>query len=286
MRVDGVYIELVAAEPEQLAAFYERLGEFERATVTPGNVLLRSSGLILAIRRSAAPAPDPPEGTPVFGFVLRAENGPDALREELAAAGAVILSESKRDGRRTFSCSDPAGNEFSVLVDQAALPAGPSQALATSTSTTAAPVSGADPKLAEPSAPASTPRQEPRRYTRRDLDRLRDMERLAQMQETIAGLDVAFGPTDPASVLDDMRSKVGPGFATTAADEHDAALRQQQRLAEADSLLERYKRDVHGSGEPPAPATDAPKRPEDAVADDVGLGRIRRSLGGTGESDE
>jgi hypothetical protein len=279
MRIDGVFIELVAADPDRLATFYERLASLERTATPTGTVLLRGPGVTLAIRRGADPEPDARNEGPVVGFVVSGE--PQRLRDELAASGAVVLSESKREGQMTLHCCDPVGNEFAVYAaaDATPTPDGPS-ALVVAQRRSGDHV---DPPAAA-QAPPQRPSAQPR-ITRRDVDRLRDMERLAQMQEAIAGLHVGFTPDDPGGILDEMRAKVGPGFSTHEAEERDALLRVEQREAEAESLLERYKREAHGvAPEPPAAPGDAAHPADDGNQLDVG--RMRRSLGGSADADE
>ncbi len=108
---DGVYIELRSDAPERLATFYERLVGLARTT-GPG-VVLAGAGVTLAIKPSLGEASE--DGGAVFGF--RVPNGadPSAVRAAAIAGGAVVLSESKRDGIATLSCQDPDGNAFVIV---------------------------------------------------------------------------------------------------------------------------------------------------------------------------
>jgi predicted enzyme related to lactoylglutathione lyase len=291
MRIDGVYIELVSADPERLAGFYERLAGLERAPLTGHAVFLQGGGLTLAIRRGDEVAPDSQSDGPVVGFLVSSADL-DSLRDELAAVGAVVLSESKREARRTFHCCDPSGNEFAILVpiDEAAAPVN-REALVV------VPREAAGGERTTPENPTLSPPISPPRaqVTRRDIDRLRDLERLAAMQEAIAGLHVGFTPGDPAAVVDEMRDRLAGDPTQARLAEHDALLRAQQRAADAESLLARYKREI---GENPR-ADDVPRmerstpgstpRPVPAAVDEddaVDMARLRRSLGGSAESDE
>jgi hypothetical protein len=289
MRVEGAYIELTAADPAGLAAFYERLAGFERLNTTPQAILLGSGNLTIAIRRGSNPPSEGGDGGPLFGFVVAPTSGSDALRDELAAAGAILLSESKREGRRTLTCSDPVGHEFTVVVSGEVLE---------QERTAGALVVANAPSAPPRSAPASTESVAPvgdtkppgvgTRITRRDLDRLRDSVRLAEMQEAIAGLHGSFGSSDPAGVLDEMRAKVGGGFDHEEAREREAQLRREELAADAESMLARYKREslVHEeepSAEPARVQTNP--RPSDDDAN-VDVARIRRSLGGSGDAEE
>jgi hypothetical protein len=287
MRVDGAFIELTAGNPEKLAAFYEGLANFERVASDARAVSLRLGTLSLAIRQGADPGADASDGGPTFGFLVTPEGSPDAVRDELTAGGAIVLSESKREGRRTFTCCDPVGYEFTVAVDVEALGQGSESTALVVASNSPADPSQPTPSMTNDKRSDAAPRPGAR-FSRRDLDRLRDTERLAQMQETIAGLHVGFGTSDPASVLDEMRAKVGPGFTQSEVDARDEQLRREQAAAEGDSLLERYKRDLLGRESEPnvANATSDPTVPRDDEEASVDVGRLRRSLGGSSDADE
>jgi predicted enzyme related to lactoylglutathione lyase len=268
---DGVYIELAAKDPERLAAFYERLVGVTRLDTGGSGVLLGGRGVLLRIK----PALDEPaDGGAVFGFELPPDADLAACRAEAVAAGAVVLSESKRGPARLLACQDPAGNEFVLAIRAAIVPeAPPRDALV--------PVDQV-PRAAEP--PTATARHAAPRptVTRRELDRLRDVERLAAMQEAIAGLDVPFSTSDPAAVLSDMKQKLGsvPSIDSEAL-RADEELRARERQAAAEELLARYRAQIA----PPEPEPPKPEPPEPAasvetpVADEPDAIAAPRTLG-------
>jgi predicted enzyme related to lactoylglutathione lyase len=251
--IDAVYIEVAAADPERLAGFYQQLFGLERSDAA-GAVVLAGAGVVL--RSKPGGGDDADAGPIAFGF--RAAPGVDLARcrEEAVAAGAIVLSESKRGAVQTLACQDPAGNEFVVVAGQ------PDGAVAVEQShgpTRSAAAAAPPPPQAAPPRPAG-------RVTRRDVDRLRDVERLAQMQETIAGLHVPFSTDDPASALADMRAKLGTASPVDrSVAEADEAMRAREREAAVDDLLRRYQAELRGSDEPaapaPAPPTSAPPEP-------------------------
>ena len=263
---DGVYIELAAEDPERLASFYERLVGVTRLDTGGGGVLLGGRGVLLRIK----PALDEPaDGGAVFGFELPPDADLAACRAEAVAAGAVVLSESKRGPARLLACQDPAGNEFVLAIRAAIVPeAPPRDALV--------PVAQV-PRAAEPPLAAARPSAPRPTVTRRDMDRLRDVERLAAMQEAIAGLDVPFSTSDPAAVLSDMKQKLGsvPSIDDEAM-RADAELRARERQAAAEELLARYRAQIATPEPgPPEPATS----PETPVADEPDAISAPRTLG-------
>lgn len=266
---EGVYIELRSDDPERLAAFYERLFGLQRTTGT--GVVLTGPRLILAIKPSLGEAPE--EGGVVFGFRVPDGSDPSELRASAIADGAVMLSESKRDNLATLSCQDPDGNVFVLVAVQpsigvetapavrvvsppvidvpaAAIPKAPPATPPPSVAVP--PQSGAVPR---PSAPAAG-----NRPTRRDVDRLRDMDRLASMAESIAGLSTPFSEDDPSHVMNRMRAKIPVVTeAELRAREADAEMRAREKQAAVDDLLSQYRSQVRGEAVvPPVPPAPAP----------------------------
>lgn len=262
--IEGVYIELHAEDPERLATFYERLVGLERLDAVGGSITLGRGGLIARIKPALE---DPTDGSVVFGFELPADADFAACRADAVAAGAVVLNEAKRGSMRLLACQDPAGNEFVLMVRSVEAPV---EALV--------PVAReAEPPKA-PSAPSA-----PRRVTRRDVDRLRDVERLASMQEAIAGLGVPFTADDPATVLGEMKEKIGAVTAREAAiAEADELMRAREREAAVDDMLARYRAE---SSRPPEPEpqrveTDKPNPDADLEQD------LPRTLGRSQRKDD
>jgi predicted enzyme related to lactoylglutathione lyase len=246
IRVTAALIELEADDPARLAGFYERIFGLARRDLAGDAVLLEGQGVALRIKRSLG-IDDPAERAP-FGFVVADAADLDAARAAAVEAGAVVVSESKREGATTLACQDPAGNEFTlVAIPMAGAPAVDAVAISS-------PVAGTAPQRP---APAKGP-------TRRDWDRLRDEGRLAAMREAIAGLGMGFTADDPASVLDEMRSKIGAPDDSRLA-EADAELRAREREAAIDDALARYRKSVVEEPEPVAPPAPAL---HDAVLDD------------------
>jgi len=292
---EAIVIELESERPDQLAVFYERLFGLNRAAESAGSVRLARPGLQVHIRL-ALDADEPRDVS--FGVLVGPDADIAALREEAIAAGAVVLSESKRDGGHALTCQDPSGNEFTISRLVAA-EAGSQQSLV--------PVTADGPRDAAPATPATpeTPlpatRQAPTQggITRRAVDMLLDKERIAKMQETIAGLHQAFAPDDPAAVLDEMRAKIPASAIDQAAAEADAIMRAKEREAAAVDLLAQYKRQVTGGVEapPPEPSAPAPTNvqpqnsqpaasPAPADDDTVGIRPKPRTLGRADEKDD
>lgn len=259
---EGVYIELRSDEPERLAAFYERLFGLQR--MTGAGVVLSSPRLTLAIKPSLGEAPE--EGGVVFGFRVPDGSDPSELRASAIADGAVMLSESKRDNLATLSCQDPDGNVFVLVAVQPSIgvetaPAvrvvspvidAPSVAPPASPQTSAA-VPRPSATVARPSATAAG-----NRPTRRDVDRLRDMDRLASMAESIAGLSTPFSEDDPSHVMDRMRAKIPVVTeAELRAREADDEMRAREKQAAVDDLLSQYRSQVRGEAAPPVPPAHA-----------------------------
>lgn len=240
IRFDAAYIEIEGEDPERLAGFYERLFGLAREGTSPEGVVLAGSGLRLRVRRTLVA--EPRAGGAAFGFVLAADTPPDAARDDAVAAGAIVLSESKREGAYSLVCQDPAGNEFTFVARAAGAE---SAALARVERPAAAPA--ASPAGSEAVRPAPPPRA----VTRRDWDRLHDEARLAAMKESIAGLDMAFTPDDPAGVLDEMRAKIGAVPTESELDAADELMRAREREAAVDEALRRYQSALRE--EPPAP---------------------------------
>jgi predicted enzyme related to lactoylglutathione lyase len=270
--IEGAYIELHAEDPERLATFYERLVGLERLETVGGSIALGRGGLIVRIKPALD---DPTDASAVFGFELPANADFAACREEAVAAGAVVLSESKRGAMRLLACQDPAGNEFVLMVRSVEAPLEALVPIPRDAARDAAP------DVAPPAAPPLS--TAPRRVTRRDVDQLRDMERLAAMQEAIAGLAVPFTPDDPATVISEMQSKIGPVDAHDAkVAEADALLRAREREAAVDDMLARYRAQV-------APPEEAPPRPVDApkpATDDDVERELPRTLGRSQRKDD
>ncbi len=269
---DGIYIELHAADPELLAGFYERLFGFVRVESSAGGALLTRTGVLLRIKVAV----DEPAGDAsiVFGFQLSNSVDLAACQAEAVAAGAIVLSESKRGAVRTIMCQDPSGNEFVLVGTVAAATIAPNESLVP---VNARPVGNVDPPT-QPSATSAAP-PPAGRVTRRDVDQLRDSERLASMQEAIAGLHVPFATDDPASAIADMKAKLGP---TSTIDskvaEADAQMRAREREAAVDDMFERYRKETLGETvEPPAPGSPEPRVDDDAPMAPRTLGRSNRS---------
>jgi predicted enzyme related to lactoylglutathione lyase len=297
IEVLGLHVELGAEDPEALAAFYERLLGLRREPAPQGEVMLRGATFGLRVRR-APPGAESESMGPSFGFAAAPGADAAAVKAEALACGAVVLVESKREGRTAMSCVDPAGNEFTILVGGAvgeAPAASRPEAAAQAPQPSSAPAQPTQPT--QPSQPAPPVAPRPRAVTRRDWDQLRDAARLAEMQEAVAGLDAGFATNDPAHVMDEMRAKIGapPDDAARARAEADAEAAARTRAAQAEEMLRRYKEsaapradadeaDAHpaaGSGGGPA-RTLGPSRADD-VADPS---PPRRSLGGSNEPDE
>lgn len=272
---EGVYIELRSDEPERLAAFYERLFGLERET--GAGVVLSSPRLTLAIKPSLGEAPE--EGGVVFGFRVPDGSDPSSLRASAIADGAVMLSESKRDNLATLSCQDPDGNVFVLVAVQPSVGAEAAPAVRV----VSPPVIDA-PVAARPAAPSVTPAPSPppsaavprasavvprptvppagNRPTRREVDRLRDMDRLASMAESIAGLSTPFSEDDPSHVMDRMRAKIPVVTeAELRAREADAELRAREKQAAVDDLLSQYRSQVRGESTPPSPSVSPVEPP-------------------------
>lgn len=284
----GVYIELYGPDPDLLASFYERLFSLERSSGEGPARVLTGRGLTLCIRQAAPGIGGSPATT--FGFEVPASSDLEMSRDEAVAAGAIVLAESRRGSIQSLTCQDPAGNEF-VLVSRQSESANslvpvPTQAPESTLNGEAgvrAPGRSFDDAL---------PRVE--RPTRREWDSLRDSARIASMQEAIAGLDVPFAADDPATVLSEMRNKIGsaPVIDDRVA-EADRAMRQQQREREADDMLARYRAQLLEEQpiEPAAPAprpdvprTPLPQRPlESAVDPSV---EVPRTLGRSSRRDD
>lgn len=94
------------------------------------------------------------------------------------------------------------------------------------------------------------------------------MERLASMQESIAGLNMAFEDDDPAAVMDRMRSKIPVvSEAELRAREADAATRAREREAAVDDMLAQYRAQLRGDApapQPPAAPQPPPVAPSEA----------------------
>lgn len=268
IRIDGVYTEVRTDDVQTLAEFYERTFGFERLSAAPDSIVLGSEALYL---RVASPAGKTEDQAPIW-FAVAPTIDLETVRDEAVAGGAIVLSESKRDGVERLVCQDPAGNEL-VIVQRPEVRALPPAEVASPN-----PAPGGQ----EPVRPllAARPAQ---RITRRDMDRLRDSERLASMQEAIAGLHVAFDPNDPAGVMDEMRSKIGPvANIDTERQIADEAMRAEQRAAEADEMLKRYRAALTPDPEPP-PVTPAAAPAE---RDDEVEHEIPRTLGRSKDDDE
>lgn len=92
---------------------------------------------------------------------------------------------------------------------------------------------------------------------------------IASMQENIAGLSASFSTDNPASVIDEMKNKIG--FRSPASEldlaEHDLVAEAEQSLkqTEVENLLSTYKREIRGDEEPPpgaphpAPESEEPQ---------------------------
>lgn len=95
---------------------------------------------------------------------------------------------------------------------------------------------------------------------------------LTEMRENIAGLNMGFDANDPASTIDEMRSRlrVSP-YSDTAARvaEADLEMEQQQRKAQVDDLLSQYKSQMNAPLDPPVearpPASPAATNPSAAT---------------------
>lgn len=266
--ITGVYIELRSGSPDRLAAFYERLGGLQR---DPGpGVVLRGPGLTLSIKPSLDDAAE--DGSTIFGFRVPDGEDPSALRAAAVAAGAVLLSESKREGLATLSCQDPDGNPFVIVAALPSVGVETAPAIITPSPSVVSPAASAPPVAAPASGPPSTvptasvPAPASNRPTRREYDRLRDMDRLASMAESIAGLDMAFTEDDPAHVMDRMRSKIPfVSEAEMRAREADAEMRAREKQTAVDDMLSQYRAQVTGSPAAPPPASPETQIPAPAV---------------------
>ena len=283
IRIDGILAELQADDVEALAGFYERAFGFERRETRAGSATLASGAVYLSIVPRVDQAPEQPPVSLAFG----PDTDLDALRDQVTAAGAIVLSESKRDGSMRLLCQDPAGNDL-VLTQRPAV-----RALVAPES-----ASGSEPGVEGsqiPSAPRVAPPSSGRRITRRDVDMLRDSERLASMKEAIAGLGAAFDPSDPAAIMDEMRAKIPPvDEAAAERARADAEVRAHARQKEADEMLERYRSTILGDTaplpeRPPSVVESAAPQAVTANADDDTdeLAReIPRTLGRSSDGDD
>lgn len=269
---DGIYLELHAADTELLAGFYERLFGFERVESSTAGALLARNGVLLRIKVAV----DEPAGDAsiVFGFQLSTSVDLAACQSEAVAAGAIVLSESKRGAVRTIMCQDPSGNEFVLVGTTSAATIAPNESLV--------PVAARPVGSVEPPPQAAGARPTPPlagRVSRRDVDQLRDKERLAAMQETIAGLHVPFSSDDPASAIADMSAKLGPASTIDSkVAEADAQMRAREREAAVQDMLERYRKETLGETvEAPSPGSPAPAVDDDAPMSPRTLGRSNRS---------
>lgn len=88
---------------------------------------------------------------------------------------------------------------------------------------------------------------------------------IASMQENIAGLSASFSTDNPASVIDEMKNKIGPRSPVSELDlaEHDLVAEAEQSLkqTEVEDLLSTYKREIRGDGELPPRAPDPASEP-------------------------
>lgn len=90
-----------------------------------------------------------------------------------------------------------------------------------------------------------------REERRRQGGELANETYLTTMRENIAGLQGPFDPLDPASTLDEMRSRIRPSAMSSTDSrvaEADREMEEARARARVDEILERYK----GGGEPPA----------------------------------
>lgn len=273
IEIRGAVIELKSASPERLATFYESLAGLERSASSSQEVTLRGGGLTLRIRRGAE---EEERGGPVFGFLLAAGADLAAARAHAVSCGAVVLTEAKREGAHSLVCSDPDGYEFTLAAERPE-----------SSATSLAPAERAAPaRVVEPPEPRPA---EPTRITRRDLDRLSDMARLAEMQESIAGLHQPFTADDPATALEEMRSKLGPRADPRALELEEAQAQAGARELEIarDELLERYKKQLLSQGETNKPAGVKPPAPGPLESEEsFGFETPRRTLGGAPDTEE
>jgi hypothetical protein len=266
MQIERGFIELQSEEPERLASFYERLLGLQREAAG-GAITLRCTDLRVVIRKGRRAVQLDEGGTTLFGFTLAAGERLSAVREAAGAAGAVILSETRREDRETLTLVDPDGNEFVIT------------GAAQEASSEIAPVA---PQLKP--APVSDLRAPSGRPTRRDWDRLRDEERLASMKETIAGLDVGFSATDPASIMNDMKARLGSLLDGKTLERAEAERRREaeERAARADDLLQRYKQELAGAPAPPSTPEAATQMPDETSE----LKPPKRTLGPSAGGDE
>lgn len=83
---------------------------------------------------------------------------------------------------------------------------------------------------------------------------------IANMQESIAGLTSSFGGNDPASVIDEMKSKIGarPSAAKLDLVEHDLVAEADRKLqqTEIEQMLSTYKQQLGSDPAPLQPARD------------------------------
>lgn len=261
---EGVYIELRSDAPERLATFYERLLGLRR--VAGNAVVLSGTGLTLAIKPGLGEAPE--EGGVVFGFRVPDGSDPSVLRASAVAEGAVVLSESKRDNLATLGCQDPDGNVFVLVAVQPSVGVEAAPAVRVVSppvvdAPAAKPPAGPPPSIVTP-RPVAPPAGN--RPTRRDVDRLRDMDRLASMAESIAGLSTPFSEDDPAHVMDRMRAKIPVvSEAELRALEADAEMKAREKQAAVDDMLSQYRSQLREDPLPPTTPTSPPVAPSESV---------------------
>lgn len=265
IRIEAAMVEIASGDPLLLAEFYTRVFGLSPVRSSAESVFLGGHGIALHIKRAFDDA-DRASGAP-FGFVVSGVAEIERAREEAVAAGAVVISESKREGSVSLLCQDPSGNEFTLVT------------LDTTPAKQEVAVVATPPPRTMPTSPRRPP-------TRRDFDRLRDESRLASMQEAIAGLSMPFGEADPASTLDEMRAKLGGRVVEDPAETADAALRAHEREANVDEALKRYRDALRGEDVPnvaPA-AVPRPERAEEASETDEAP--PRRTLGRASRADD
>ena len=111
-----------------------------------------------------------------------------------------------------------------------------------------------------------------REERRRQGEDLANETHLTSMRENLAGLQSGFDPLDPASTLDEMRSRIGGRLGV---DENALRLAQAEREMEearakekVDEILARYKSQTSPSFEPPSAVPREPVTPEPPAKED------------------
>jgi hypothetical protein len=84
---------------------------------------------------------------------------------------------------------------------------------------------------------------------------------MTNMQENLAGIQAPFDATDPAATVDEMRARLARSRPSVLDDhiaEADAQLQAEQKRAQVDDALAKYKQMLSREAEPPPAETSTP----------------------------